>query len=288
MAVSLARYGKGGVPFVKRYSIPSHREQRKRSGIMYPSLRDSRKYVDVVWGQRTTVQLHQGKVSTPAMAWKEKSIPSTGKKKGNDSWCEESNKNGARNIRKHGDEGDPKDTGSRPSKNRKEDGNSKVSNINQVIVNINENPVMAYRMKLAVIVDLEQPYDVEKIASLCAENHLEADYISSITPYKMAIFFKDEKSIKVALEDNSPLKNIYTDARKWSENERCMERLAWVECIGIHPTCWGFDTFKKIGNLWGDIVKMEHVMNGVRSLSSAKILIRTKHMKKIETDVILK
>lgn len=48
------------------------------------------------------------------------------------------------------------------------------------------------------------------------------------------------------------------------------------------------ENFKKLGEVWGKTLEVDHKFNGINNLSSAKILILTTTMKKIEERVNIK
>lgn len=256
LSVSLARYNKGGKPF--KVTTTSSNEKENPSKIRNPAIRDERKYRDVVLGKKKKMQ-------------------------GNGSENEDELVAGSRPVNNKGAGLNQKQIWGRT---RKSAVSKERSESNQVTIPIHENPVMVDRMKLAAIVDLDQPYDVKKLKSL-DDVELGADYISSITPFKIAIFFKDEHALNTALEDNSTLKCMFNNARRWTEIEWSMERVTWIEFIGVHPTCCGYETFRKIWNPWGEVIEMDHIVEGINCLTTAKILIRTKHMGKIDTSVIV-
>ncbi|CAO2837752.1 unnamed protein product [Amaranthus hypochondriacus] len=158
----------------------------------------------------------------------------------------------------------------------------------QVTIRTSENPVMVKRLSLAVVVDLNEPLEFNKIKSIIAENNIEAVGMSSLSRYKIAIFFEDEPMVLKAIAENSPLKKAFKDIRRWSDDEYEGERDVWIEVVGLNPKCWGQENFRAIGNIWGTTRKFVHVFNGVHCLTAAKILIRTKHLKKIEGSVTLK
>lgn len=53
----------------------------------------------------------------------------------------------------------------------------------------------------------------------------------------------------------------------------------------MHPKCWWFENFKKIGDMWGKTLKVEHDFNGVNNITAARILVQTTSKKRIETSV---
>lgn len=180
-----------------------------------------------------------------------------------------------------------------PSKNREM--NTAIETINgdedqqqKVTLHISENPVMLERLSFAAVVDLKKPSDIKTIEAIITENKLDAVGVSALSSYKVVIFFENELAVQHAVDVKSPLKMVFNDIRRWSDDEYDGERYVWLECTGLHPKCWGQENFRAIGNYWGTTVKFVHVINGSHSLMAAKILVRTKCLKKIEGKVCLK
>ncbi|CAO2834919.1 unnamed protein product [Amaranthus hypochondriacus] len=165
--------------------------------------------------------------------------------------------------------------------------NNGEEHMEKVKLQISENPVMINRLSMAAVVDLKKPTDIKIIETILNDNDMEAVGISSLSSYKVVIFFDNECSVQRAIAENSPLKNAFSDIRRWSDDEYDGERFVWLECVGLHPKCWGQENFRAIGNLWGTTVKFVHVANGLHSLTTAKVLVRTKRLEKIEGRVTL-
>ncbi|CAO2832810.1 unnamed protein product [Amaranthus hypochondriacus] len=141
---------------------------------------------------------------------------------------------------------------------------------------------MAKRMECAAVVEFEEPLDVTQAASILSGTNIRFICLSSLSPFKMLLFFENEMTLKSAIVESSPLRALFTDVRRWSEDERYDERLTWVECVGLHPKCWSFENFMKIGERWGKTLKINDVDNGVNSLTTARLLVRTKAQRRIE------
>ncbi|CAO2832752.1 unnamed protein product [Amaranthus hypochondriacus] len=75
---------------------------------------------------------------------------------------------------------------------------------------------------------------------------------------------------------------MFQTVRIWSDDECFNERVVWLECHGIHPKCWSEGNLKLIGSLWGKTLRVEHIRYGSKSLTSARILIRTSTLKNID------
>lgn len=106
--------------------------------------------------------------------------------------------------------------------------------------------------------------------------------LSSLSPYKIIVFLEDEMDVKEALDEKSPLRNMFSAVRKWTDDEFSKERLVWIECFGLHPKCWGHENFSLIGNRWGTTVRIEHDFYGLNSLTSVRLLVRAKSHKRID------
>ncbi|TYI05915.1 hypothetical protein ES332_A10G121900v1 [Gossypium tomentosum] len=52
------------------------------------------------------------------------------------------------------------------------------------------------------------------------------------------------------------LKEFFINIEPWSENFKVSERAGWIEVDGIPLHCWNYQTFKKVVDLWGEIIAM--------------------------------
>ncbi|CAO2830972.1 unnamed protein product [Amaranthus hypochondriacus] len=142
-------------------------------------------------------------------------------------------------------------------------------------------------LDLAVVVVLDECTDIKSAAERISNSGVPFVCLSSLSPSKIIIFFEDEKELVVAMENTSPLRAIFQNIHRWSENDAYLDRLAWIECVGLHPVCWSLENFKKLGEIWGESLKVDHEYNGVNSLTCAKVLVRTRAIEKIQECVKL-
>ena len=71
------------------------------------------------------------------------------------------------------------------------------------------------------------------------------------------------------------LRNHFAEVRRWSEGELCQTRRVWLECFGLPPHVWSYETLRKIGSVWGKVVCLDKKTSKGDDFSSAKILIDT-------------
>jgi hypothetical protein len=153
---------------------------------------------------------------------------------------------------------------------------------NQVPIKLFENHVIVNRLKHAIVIEDEKLPCGAKVSELINNSNLHVTCLSSLSPYKIVLFLEDELNVKEALSENSVLRTLVQNVRRWSDDECSNERLVWLECHGIHPKCWSYGNFSLIGSKWGRTVRFENVKHDFNSLTSVRILVRTKIQKCID------
>ncbi|KAK8583217.1 hypothetical protein V6N13_021929 [Hibiscus sabdariffa] len=54
----------------------------------------------------------------------------------------------------------------------------------------------------------------------------------------------------------SYLKEIFVEVQPWAESFKIPERVTWIELIGTPLHCWNHHTFKKIAEIWGELLAL--------------------------------
>ncbi|CAO2840933.1 unnamed protein product [Amaranthus hypochondriacus] len=152
----------------------------------------------------------------------------------------------------------------------------------QVSLKIYKNHVIAKNLKYAIVIEDEKFLDGLNVIELISMSNIPVKCVSSLSPVKILLFLEDEVNVKVALDKNSPLRQLFQSVRIWTDDECFIERTVWLECHGIHPKCWSHGNLKVIGSIWGKTLKIEHVRYGSKSITSARILVRTSSHKRID------
>ncbi|KAI7981310.1 hypothetical protein LOK49_Contig51G00011 [Camellia lanceoleosa] len=89
---------------------------------------------------------------------------------------------------------------------------------------------------------------------------------------------KDFSSVAVIIQD------LCDEVRSWGED--CAlepSRLVWLHCFGIPFHVWNPSTFQRIGNLWGDLIRIGSLDS--KSLVCGSILVHTRVMEFISSMV---
>ena len=154
-------------------------------------------------------------------------------------------------------------------------------------LNVEENSDIARVLKTAAIAENTEVFNLTQILPRIQSCQANVKGILSVSPTKLLIVFDNENDVMNAVDMESPLWNVFDDVRLWSEGELFDDRLVWIECVGLHPLCWSKDNLKLIGEKWGHVMHIENKVQGIDSVTSARILLRTKAQNRIENRIKL-
>ena len=129
--------------------------------------------------------------------------------------------------------------------------------------------------------------DLPRIRTELSACHANVNGMLSLSPTKVLVVFESINDAIGAVNKDSMLWNVFDDVRLWSEGESFDDRLVWVECIGIHPLCWSKQNLKLIGEKWGPVLHIENKLQGVHSITSARLLLRTRAQNRIDNRIKL-
>ncbi|KAE9445683.1 hypothetical protein C3L33_22421, partial [Rhododendron williamsianum] len=84
------------------------------------------------------------------------------------------------------------------------------------------------------------------------------------------------------------LKEYFLEIHKWNDTISTQgSRLVWLNCYGIPLHVWNAVTFKKIGQIWGEIISISEDSFKCFSFSVGKVLIATTTMETINQVITL-
>ena len=166
-------------------------------------------------------------------------------------------------------------------------GNTKLEGGSNIIpisfsLNVTTNMDMAEKLNQAVIAENSEALNNQHILPSIEASGLNVISKFSLSPTKLLLVFGSKKDAYNAVNMDSPLWDIFDDVRLWAEGETYDDRLVWIDCIGIHPLCWSMENLKLIGEKWGPVLHIDNKMQGVDSISRARVLLRTKTQNKID------
>ncbi|KAI7979334.1 hypothetical protein LOK49_Contig386G00001 [Camellia lanceoleosa] len=89
--------------------------------------------------------------------------------------------------------------------------------------------------------------------------------------------------------DEAWFNSRFEDAQEWSfwKRDNPCTRAVWINCYGVLLNLWNFNTFKSVGNVWGEVVSVDESTLSSLSFISGKVLIVTSHLEVINSTVVL-
>lgn len=152
-------------------------------------------------------------------------------------------------------------------------------------LHLSENEEVARSLPNTIIVENVEVMNTKHYASLVAASNVPVKSMFYLSPTKLILMLNSDSEVKNVVKEDSVLWNIFDDLRIWTEGESFSDRIVWIDCFGLHPKCSSLDNIKKIGERWGPILCVEKDVNGVESLTSARLLVRTNAQNKIDARV---
>ncbi|KAH1039906.1 hypothetical protein J1N35_041649 [Gossypium stocksii] len=84
---------------------------------------------------------------------------------------------------------------------------------------------------------------------------------------------EDELMEILKQRDWAYLKEFFINIEPWSENFKVSERAAWIEVHGNPLHCWNYQTFKRVADLWGEIIAMGDNLTMAKNFEKMDMLI---------------
>ncbi|KAH7866477.1 hypothetical protein Vadar_020924 [Vaccinium darrowii] len=120
--------------------------------------------------------------------------------------------------------------------------------------------------------DLESVFNFQKVHDV---------QIKAIGGRYVVITFANE-DIRDKIIKEKWVMNWFKDIKSWNGEHASEERFVWISCFGMPFSAWSSQTFKEIGNIWGDFLKVdENTLRG-GSYEKGRLLIATDHTQRIQ------
>lgn len=142
------------------------------------------------------------------------------------------------------------------------------------------------KLKTAVVLEVSESLELLSAVQSLEDSNLPIKVVSAISPNELVLFMDEEDNVKKALGVASPLWSL-GEAHIWSDERFEQTRTIWVEFDGIHPKWHSYDNMVKLGEKWGEVLRVVHDRDGVYSLTWARMLIKTTRRKIIDEGLIV-
>jgi len=95
------------------------------------------------------------------------------------------------------------------------------------------------------------------------------------------ITFPNEELRNVSVKEQW-LKRCFVSLKPWNGDATSLERLTWINCFGLPLNVWCMNTFKKIGECWGQLLSVDDDTLYCKSFVNGRLLIVTKESSRID------
>lgn len=131
--------------------------------------------------------------------------------------------------------------------------------------------------KLLTTKDLETVFNLEKVHDV---------QIKAIGGRYVVITFANEGTRDRIIKESWVMK-WFEEIKPWNGEQAKEERFVWISCFGMPLSAWSSQTFKDIGNIWGDFIEVDENTLREGSYEKGRILIATNQTQKIVGNVAL-
>lgn len=138
-----------------------------------------------------------------------------------------------------------------------------------------------FRSAIAV---LRRIIHLKKLEDNFKKEHGESVKIRAMGGRKVIITFMDSKQRDEQLK-GTWMERWFENSSKWNGDPASFERFVWLQCKGIPLNAWNAETFKRIGETWGDFICTGGDTIKERTFSKANILIATEVNERIDCSI---
>ncbi|KAH7867318.1 hypothetical protein Vadar_031918 [Vaccinium darrowii] len=95
------------------------------------------------------------------------------------------------------------------------------------------------------------------------------------------ITYPNEELRNVSVKEHW-LKRCFVSLKSWNGDAASLERLTWINCFGLPLDAWCMNTFKRIGEFWGQLLSVDDDTLFCKSFVKGRLLIVTKESSRID------
>jgi len=130
--------------------------------------------------------------------------------------------------------------------------------------------------------------DAAALESAILNGYGQCQRIYTLSGFKFILTYQSEEERDEALRNHKELDQWFSEIKVWDRYDTCTTRTVWLEVIGVPPHGWTWENFKKIADLWGDLICLGKPIFRTQAFDNIKILIETDILAFIEVDIVLR
>ncbi|KAF7130306.1 hypothetical protein RHSIM_Rhsim10G0135400 [Rhododendron simsii] len=99
--------------------------------------------------------------------------------------------------------------------------------------------------------------------------------IRSLGGLNTLISFESQESLEEFLSLKNVWKQWFSDINKWNGMDFIPLRCVWLSCLGVPPNIWNNQVFTSIGNLWGEVIRIDELTANSLAFDKGRVFIVT-------------
>lgn len=121
--------------------------------------------------------------------------------------------------------------------------------------------------------------DVNSLQNLFISNEICDAHIRSLGGLNVLITFESKELMEDLLKDkNNCLPKWFSwSVEVWQYQRIKPSRCVWISCFGVPINAWNNNTFINIGNLWGEVIKVDELTANSIAFDKGRMFILTDH-----------
>lgn len=149
------------------------------------------------------------------------------------------------------------------------------------LYSINVQPIATEWLTRSVVVRLFNLSATELVRKAFTDFNFNDVLVRHLGGLDMIITFQSKEDRVLAL-NNSDVTSWFKSIRPWNGEVAGKSRLVWLKCRGMPLTAWSIQTFRRIGEIWGDFIILDEETMKEESFDVGRLLIATDRAQRID------
>ena len=142
-------------------------------------------------------------------------------------------------------------------------------------------------LQKSLVCTSEVPRDLATLDSAIVEGFGRCSKIYALSCFKFLLVFPTVEEMEESLVNHEELKTLFYDIKKWTSCDLCDTRKVWIDVYGVPPHGWSWENFKRIAELWGDLICLAKPILRTESFEVMRVLIAAKSFHRIDHEILL-
>ncbi|KAH7857944.1 hypothetical protein Vadar_018185 [Vaccinium darrowii] len=149
------------------------------------------------------------------------------------------------------------------------------------IFSIYVQPIASEWLTRSIVVRLFNLSATELVQKAFTDLNFNDVLVRHLGGLDMIITFQSKDDRVLAL-NNSAVTSWFKSIKPWNGEVAGKSRLVWLKCRGIPLTAWGTQTFRRIGEIWGDFIILDEETMKEESFDVGRLLIAADRAQRID------